>query len=229
MGAPTLTPRPRDKTVRRVLVVDDHEIMRQGLTQLIDQEDDLRVCGEAEDIPEALAQIQKLSPDVAIIDISLKDGSGLELIKDIKVRWPELPVLVLSMHDETFYAERALRAGARGYVSKSEVSSKVVKGLRDILQGGLYVGDKIASKLLRGLVGGTPAKVSPVDRLSDREFEVFGLLGQGLQMREIAARMHLSLKTVEAHREHVKKKLNIESANQLLTYAVQWTQLERGG
>jgi DNA-binding NarL/FixJ family response regulator len=213
---------------KKVLLVDDHEIMRQGLEQLLCQEDDLTVCGQAEDIPGAMDCIRKLSPDVVIADISLKGGSGLDLIKDIQVHWPNLPVLVLSMHDELIYAERVLRAGAKGYVSKSEVSTRVVEGVREVLAGGLYISDAVSRKLLRGLVGKDPGPASPVDALSDREFEVFELIGQGMQMRDIAARLHLSVKTVEAHREHIKKKFDLDSANELLTYAVRWTQLERG-
>ena len=173
--------------------------------------------------------VKKLSPDVAVVDISLKGGSGLDLIKDIKINRPELPVLVLSMHDELFYAERALRAGARGYVSKSEVSAKVVEGLREVLGGGLHVSEDVSSKLIRGVVGKEPSSVSSVDTLSDREFEVFQLIGQGMQIRDIAERLHLSVKTVEAHREHMKRKLDLDTASELLTYAVRWTQLEHGG
>jgi DNA-binding NarL/FixJ family response regulator len=213
----------------RILIVDDHPIMRAGLAQLIGQEDDLTVCGEAEDPARALAAIEKFPPDLAVVDISLKEGSGIELIKDIRVRWPKLPVLVLTMHDESFYAERVLRAGARGYVTKAEASTKVVEGIRQVLAGGVYVSDKIASKMLCRLVGGGPdLDAWPIDRLSDRELEVFELIGQGLQTREIAQRLHLSVKTIEAHREHIKKKLDLDSASELLRYAVQWVEFERG-
>jgi len=214
-------------SAKQVLVVDDHEIMRQGLVQLIEQEGDLAICGQAEDVGGALKAIADSRPDIALVDISLKDSSGIELIKDIRVRWPDMPVLVLSMHDESFYAERVLRAGAKGYVSKSEVSAKVIEGIRKVLAGELYVSEKVVSKILRSTVGKQTSDVAPVDRLSDREFEVFELIGRGLQMREIAARLHLSLKTVEAHRENMKKKLGLDSAGALLTYAVQWIQIER--
>jgi DNA-binding NarL/FixJ family response regulator len=217
--------RPRKK----VLIVDDHQIMRFGLSQLIQEEPDLMVCGEAESPSAALKAVAQTDPDVVIVDISLKDGNGIELIKDIKVRWPDLPILVLSMHEESFYAERVLRAGARGYVTKAEVSARVIEGIRKVLDDGVYVSETIASKMLRKLVGRTSSiDTFPVDRLSDREFQVFELIGQGSQTRQIAERLHLSLRTVEAHREHIKGKLNLESATDLLTYAVQWYQFERG-
>jgi len=212
----------------KVLVVDDHEIMRQGLTQLIGQEADLTVCGEAEDARGAIAAIEKLDPDVTLVDISLKDSSGIELIKDIRARWPNLPVLVLSMHDESFYAERALRAGARGYVTKAEVSAKVVKGIRQVLGGGIYLSSKVSTRILRKLIdGGKAIDVFPLDRLTDREFEVFELIGRGLQTRGIAQRLHVSPKTVDAHREHIKRKLGIANATELLSYAVRWSHFER--
>jgi DNA-binding NarL/FixJ family response regulator len=215
---------------KKVLIVEDHPIMRSGLAQLIGQESDLVVYGEAEDAHGALEAIKEFEPDIAVVDISLKDSSGIELIKDIKIRWPALPVLVLSMHEESFYAERALRAGAMGYVAKAEASMKVVDGIRKVLGGGVYVSDKISSKMLRKLVGGSKdLDVFPIDKLSDREFEVFELIGQGLQTREVADKLHLSVKTVDAHREHIKRKLKLDSATELLKYAVQWVQLERDG
>lgn len=213
---------------KRILIVDDHPIMRQGLAQLIAQEPGLAVCGEAEDAHGALQAIGRLHPDVAIVDIALKEGNGLELIKDIKIRYPELAVLVLSMYDESIYAERCLRAGARGYVTKAEASSRVIEALREVLRGGVYVTQQMASKMLRKLVGGDPNLDSfPMDRLSDREFQVFELIGQGLQGREIAKKLTLSVKTVDAHRENIKKKLDLASATELLIYAVQWVQLDR--
>lgn len=211
-----------------ILVVDDHPIMRAGLAQLIGQEADMTVCCEAEDAHSALKAIEGCQPDLALVDISLREGSGLDLIKDIRARWPKLPVLVLSMHDEAIYAERVLRAGARGYVTKSEVSSKVVEGIRKVLAGEVYVSEKIASKMISSLVGGGELDMFPIDRLTDRELQVLGLIGQGLQTRDIAQRLHLSTKTVDAHREHIKKKLNLDSAAKLVRYAVHWVQFERG-
>lgn len=217
-----------EQTAGKVLIVDDHEIMRQGLKQLIEHEEDLSVCGEAEDVAGAVAAIEETNPDIALIDISLKDSSGIELIKDIRVRWPKLPIMVLSMHDESFYAERVLRAGAKGYVSKSEISGKVIDGIRKVLDGELYISGEVASRMLRKAIGGgSQVDLSPIDRLSDREFEVFELIGDGRQMRDIAKRMHVSLKTVEAHRENIKKKLNLDSASELISYAVQWSQFEK--
>ena len=216
-------------TRKKVLIVDDHPIMRHGLTQLIGEEPDLVVCGEAEDVHGALKAIKRLQPDIAIVDISLKDSNGLELIKDIGARGPKLAVLVLSMHEESIYAERALRAGARGYVMKAEGPVRVIDGIRQVLNGTVYVSERTASKMISKLVGGSfHQSVSPVERLSDREFQVFELIGQGMQTREISARLHLSTKTVEAHREHIKKKLDLDTAAELLKYAVQWVQLERG-
>ncbi len=223
-----MTAKKAKQSRKKVLIVEDHPIMRSGLAQLIGHEPDLMVCGEAEDAHEALAAIEKLEPDIAVVDISLKNSSGIDLIKDIKIRWPKLAVLVLSMHEESFYAERALRAGAMGYVAKAEVSTKVVDGIRQVLSGGVYVSEKITSKMLRKLVGGSKdLDVSPIDRLSDREFEVFELIGQGLQTRQIADKLHLSVKTIDAHRDHIKRKLKLDSATELLKYAVQWVQLER--
>jgi len=223
-------PKKTESRRARVLIVDDHPIVRRGLAQLLGQEADLVVCGEAEDAYGALEAIKKLTPDIVIVDLLLKESSGIGLIKDIKIRWPKLPVLVLTMYDESSYAERALRSGARGFLPKAEAASKVVEGIRQLLGGGVYVSDRIASRMLGKLVGGGPqAEAFPVDRLSDREFQVFELIGQGLETREIAKRLHLSPKTVDAHRAHIKTKLDVDSATGLLKYAVQWTQFERGG
>ncbi len=216
------------KNIHRVLIVDDHQIMRQGLAALVDQEDDLTVCDQAEDIHGALDAIERSRPDIAIIDLSLKECSGLDLIKDVQIRWPDLKIMVLSMHDESFYAERVLRAGAKGYVTKAEVATKVIDGLRAVLAGDIYISQKISEKMLRKMVGGkNKVDMFPLDRLSDREFEVFELIGQGLQSKEVAERLHLSSKTIDAHRDHIKKKLDLDSATGLLTYAVQWVQFER--
>ena len=223
-----MTAKKAQQSRKKVLIVEDHPIMRSGLAQLIGHEPDLMVCGEAEDAHEALAAIEKLEPDIAVVDISLKNSSGIDLIKDIKIRWPKLAVLVLSMHEESFYAERALRAGARGYVAKAEVSAKVIDGIRQVLGGEVYVSEKITSKMLHKLVGGgKDLETFPIDRLSDREFEVFELIGEGLQTREVADKLHLSIKTVDAHRDHIKRKLKLDSATKLLKYAVQWVQMER--
>lgn len=208
----------------RILVVDDHPIVRQGLAQLIDEESDLEVCAQAEDAPEAMSLIKKLEPDFVIVDISLKETSGMELIKDIKAGYPSLAILALSMHDESLYAERSLRAGARGYVMKSEATVKVVDAIRKIMSGRIYVSENIAAKMMNKIVGAQPdVGASAIERLSDRELEVFSLIGQGYGTRKIAERLHLSVKTVETYRAHIKDKLNLADATELLQYAIRWS------
>jgi DNA-binding NarL/FixJ family response regulator len=210
------------KFKRRILIVDDHPIARQGLRLLIESAVDLTVCGEAADADAAMDAVVTLKPDLAIVDLSLHGKPGLELIKDIKARQEDLPMLVLSMHDERLYAERALRAGARGYIMKEEATDKIIQAIRRILAGEIYVSDTIAARVLRQLAhGGNQPLKSSLDLLSDRELEVFQLIGQGKPMREIARILHLSTKTIEAHREHVKEKLNMASSNELLRFAIQ--------
>jgi DNA-binding NarL/FixJ family response regulator len=179
------------------------------------------VCGEADDAHTAMEAIDKTVPDLALVDISLKDTYGIELVKDIKAQHPQVRTLVLSMHDESLYAERALRAGARGYMTKQEASKKVVGAIRQVLGGGIYVSEKMAGVLLGRVAGDKQGDGSPADRLSDRELEIFQLLGEGLAVREIAKRLHVSTKTVEAHRTHIKEKLNIRTSPELLRYAIQ--------
>lgn len=209
---------------KRILLVDDHPLLREGIAQLINQQPDLLVCGEAEDRFGALALLDGARPDLAVVDISLKDQSGLELIKDFKVRAPELLVLVLSMHDEQLYAERALRAGARGYIMKREASHKVLDAIRHILNGGVFVSDKIVASLLNN-VSGQPAKAAPsaLAGLSDRELDVLQLIGQGYSSQEIADRLHISVKTIETHRANLKLKLKLDSSSALLQFAIRWT------
>jgi len=214
----------------RILIVDDHPIVRQGLVQMLGHEADMEACGEAESAAEALKAIAAAAPDAAVVDLSLKDSSGLELLKDIRVRYPRLPVLVLSVYDESMYAERALRAGARGYMMKEEAAEKVVTAIRRILAGQIYLSEAMASRLLHLLVDGRPAAgLSPAERLSDRELEVFQLIGQGFGNTEIARRLHLSPKTVETYRGHIKEKLNLSGATELLQHAIQWAQRLSGG
>lgn len=212
---------------RGVLIVDDHPIVRQGLAQLIDQEADLHVCGQAEDAHQAMRAIRELTPDMVVVDISLKQTSGIELIKDVKVQYPSLPVLTLSMHDEGIYAERALRAGAKGYIMKQEATEKVVTAIRRVLAGEVYVSEGMAAKMVSKLVAG-PAETggSPVDRLSDRELEVFRLIGVGYGTREMAEKLHLSIKTIETYRAHIKEKLDLVDANELLRTAITWVNAE---
>lgn len=208
---------------RKVFVIDDHPIVRQGLIQLINREPDLYVCGEAEDTYEALKAIAMGKPDIAIVDISLKGTDGIELIKNLKTRIAGLPVLVLSIHDEALYAPRALRAGARGYIMKQEATENVLVALRRVLGGGVYLSDRMANKMLVRFVGGErPAQGFLIDRLSDRELEVFRLIGQGHGTRRIAEQLHLSIKTVESYREHIKEKMMLRGANELVQHAVQW-------
>ena len=226
------TTKARHKTRQkaRVLVVDDHPVVRQGLRLLIDHESDLEVCAEAETVADALEAITKHKPDVAVVDLSLRGTSGLELIKDIRVRHADLPVLVLSMSDESVYAERVLRAGARGYLMKEAATDEVLTALRRVLDGGIYLSDAMASRLLAQLVRGVPADGgSPVDRLSDRELEVFGLIGRGLGTGEIARRLHLSPKTIETYRAHIKQKLNLADATELLQHAIYYVRESEGG
>jgi DNA-binding NarL/FixJ family response regulator len=213
---------------KKVFVVDDHPIVRERVAELINQEPDLIVSGEAEDAVQAVKAIAAAAPDIAIVDITLKDTYGIELIKQLKDLHPKLPILVLSMHDESLYGERALRAGAKGYLTKQEASKKVVDAIRRILRGEIFVSDKLAGSLVRKVAGGNDqAGGSPVDVLTDRELEVFQLLGQGLTVREVADRLFVSAKTVEAHREHIKQKLNFKTSSELLRFAIQYTLQEK--
>ena len=219
-----------NKNEKKILIVDDHPIVRRGLTELINQEKDLVVSGQAEDAYQAMEAIRAQKPDMAIIDISLKGTSGLELIKDIKTQYPSLPVLTLSMHDEFLYAERALRAGAKGYIMKQQATEDLIMAIRKVLGGHVYVSDTVGTKMLTSLLGAGPeAGASAVDRLSDRELEVFGLIGLGHGTRQIAERLHLSVKTVETYRAHIKKKLNLANAAELLRYAIQWVNSQSAG
>ena len=219
-----MTP-PSDKNKKRVFLVDDHPLVREWLTNLINQQPDLSVCGESESAPHAIQAIAAIKPDVVIVDISLKDSSGIELIKDLKQSHPEGAVLVLSMHDESHYAERALRAGARGYVMKRETTRKVIEAIRRILEGKLYISDKVAEIMTARFVEGKSAEEgSPVEQLSDRELEVFELLGQGHGTRQIAETLRVSVKTVQAYCARMKEKMNLSSATELLREAIRWNE-----
>jgi len=216
------------KTKRTVFLVDDHPLVREWLINLINQQPDLVVCGEAESGPQALQGISARKPDVAIVDISLKDSSGIELIKDLKCLRPGLSVLVLSMHEESHYAERALRAGAKGYIMKRESTRKVIAAIRQVLEGKLYVSEDLASAMAAQFVQGkTLSAQSPAEVLSDRELEVFELLGQGRGTRLIAERLRVSVKTVQAYCARIKEKLNLASATELLREAVRWYESTR--
>ncbi len=217
----------RSPETHRILIVDDHPIVRQGLAQLIDQEQDLSVCGQAENAHEALSVIENQSPDLAIVDITLRETSGMELIKDLRVRYPDLVVLTLSMHDEAIYAERALRAGAKGYIMKQEATERVTTAIRRVLAGEVYISDDMAAKMVSRMVGRSSDKgASPAERLSDRELEVFRLIGAGYGTREMAEKLTLSIKTIETYRAHIKDKLGFQDANELLRSAIQWVNSE---
>jgi DNA-binding NarL/FixJ family response regulator len=208
---------------KSVFLVDDHPLVREWLTNLINQQPGLRVCGEAESGPPARERILALKPDIAIVDIALKDSSGIELIKDLKQCCPAVAVLVLSMHEESHYAERALRAGARGYIMKRETAKKVVTAIRQVLQGKLYMSESLATAMAAQFVAGKPlAAGSLVEQLSDRELEVFELLGDGRGTRQIAEALNVSIKTVQAYCARIKEKLNLASATELVREAVRW-------
>ncbi|MFQ5989545.1 MAG: response regulator [Candidatus Methylomirabilales bacterium] len=224
----TLKTAVRTKKVKaRIFIVDDHPILRQGLTQLINQEADLSVCGEAEDTHAAFEAIGAVRPDIVIVDISLKNVDGIELIKKIRMRDDKLHILVLSMHDEALYAERALRAGANGYIMKQEAADQVVRAIRRVLGGEIYVSEKMGSKLLQKIVHRRYVGDSPVDTLSDRELEVFRLIGRGYRTRQIAEMLHVSVKTIESYREQIKHKMKLRDATELLQHAIQWVHGER--
>jgi DNA-binding NarL/FixJ family response regulator len=207
---------------RRIMLVDDHPVMRNGLAQLIDQEPDLKVCGQYEDSPGAFSAIASTKPDLAIVDLSLKGGSGLDLVKNIKAAYPHVLILVLSMHDESLYAERVLHAGASGYIMKQEAADQVLSAIRKVLNGGIHLSEGMSSKFVhRMATGKATAGASAMERLSDRELEVFRLIGEGRGTRQIAQHLHLSVKTVESHRAHLKEKLNLTTANELVLLAIQ--------
>ena len=208
---------------RRIFIVDDHPLVRDGLANLINQQPDLMVCGQAEDAAQTLAGIGVSRAELALIDISLKTASGLELVKDLKIHHPDVALIVLSMHDEMLYAERAIRAGARGYVMKRETTKEVLTAIRRVLQGDVYVSERVVNLMARRL--GSPRKTaatSPVEQLSDRELEIFRLLGQGRTTSQIAADLHLSLKTVQAYCARAKEKFGVDSLAELLRAAIRW-------
>jgi len=207
----------------RVLIVDDHPMMRYGIVRLIEQEPDLVVCGEAENASRALAAVRALKPQVILADLTMPGGEGLEFIKDVRSLHPEIAVLVVSMHDEALYAERALRAGARGYIMKNEGGEKLVEAIRQVLQGKTYVSENMSGKVLE-IFSGRRRRTddTTIGKLTDREFEVFRLLGQGLTTREIGQQLRLGTKTVETHRLHIREKLGLKSGPALIKYAVRW-------
>lgn len=217
--------RPR----RKILIVDDHPIFREGLTQSIERQTDLAVCGEAEDAPAASQAVAKLHPDLVIVDITLPGKSGLELIKDLHAAYPDLALLAVSMHDESLYAARILRAGARGYIMKQETPPTLLQAIRQVLDGKIYVSEKMSAQILESYYSAhRPAThTSPIEQLSDREFEIFHLVGQGRKNEEIAEQLHLSAKTVSVHQGNIRRKLNLESASDLIRFAMRWEDARR--
>jgi DNA-binding NarL/FixJ family response regulator len=215
---------------KRIFIVDDHPMMRQGLGQLIGAESDLTICGEAENAERALDAINSSKPDLVLADISLPGKNGLELIKDFQALQPGLPVLVISMHDESLYAGRVLRAGGRGYIMKQEGGKKLMQAIRQVLEGKIYVSEKMSAEILETFSGrraGTES--SPVEKLTDREFEVFQFIGQGKGTRDIAQKLHLSVKTVEVHRANIKAKLKLQTVSELIRFAVRWSESQGAG
>jgi DNA-binding NarL/FixJ family response regulator len=208
----------------RVLLIDDHPIVRQGLALLIDREPDLSVCGEADGAHSAFHAITTLRPDIVVLDISLSGPDGLDVLKEIRTKDSSLPVLILSMHDESIYAERAMRAGANGYIMKQEATEKVLVAIRRILQGEVYLSDRLTNTMLQQYVrGNAPTRKSPLVNLTDRELEVFRLIGEGHGTRQIADELHLSVKTIESYQAHIKEKLSLRNARELVQHAIEWT------
>lgn len=220
---PNGAPAAGKRRVRRVLIVDDHPIVRQGLRRIMDNEEDLSVCGEAETVRDARVAIKELSPDVMIADISLKQGDGIELVRDVRAHHAHLPILVLSMHDETIYAERMLAAGANGYIMKQAASDQFLIALRRVLDGGIYVSEAVGNNMIQKFAaGGSYISANPIDRLSNRELQILHMIGKGMSTRETAQSLNLSIKTVESHRQRIKRKLNLATGTQLVQYAVNW-------
>lgn len=214
----------------KIVLVDDHPLVREWLANLINQQDDLQICGEAANAAAALELIGDTKPSIVIVDISLEGGSGIELIKNIKAVHSGVMVIVLSMHDETLYAERALRAGARGYIMKREATKKVLQGIRSVLEGKLFVSDRMNAMMAERFVERKPHVTgSPIEELSDRELEVFQLMGRGLNTRQIADELHISFKTVQAFHARIKDKLNLANATELLREAIRWHDSRKDG
>jgi DNA-binding NarL/FixJ family response regulator len=215
---------------KQILIVDDHPMMRQGLGQLISAESDLAICGEANNAENALDLINTVKPDLVLVDISLPGKNGLELIKDFQALQPGLHVLVISMHDESLFAERVLRAGGRGYIMKQEGGKKLMQAIRQVLEGKIYVSEKMSSNILEMFSGRRAgAESSPLEKLTDREFEIFQLISQGKSTRDIAEKLHLSVKTVDVHRANVKAKLKLTSASELVRFAARWSESQGNG
>jgi len=217
------TARPAARRAR-ILLVDDHPLVRERLAEIINQEPDLMVCGEAQDRAGALAAMAAHRPELAIINLALKDSDGLELIKDIRLQWPNVLMLVVSMYEESLYAERVIRAGARGYVTKQEATRDILSAIRRVLSGRVYLNENISARIIDRLADrSVPGAATPAEMLADRELQVFELLGRGLAVNEIARRLRIATKTVDTYRRRIREKLNLQTSSQLLQHAISWT------
>lgn len=210
--------------MKQILLIDDHPVMRLGLAALIRAEKDLRVWGEAGTAGEAMSLCEDACPDLATVDLTLPDKNGLELIKDLRARHPNLNFLVVSMHDEMMYAERVLRAGAKGYIMKQEAPEKLISAIRLILRGDVFLSSGVAARILKRFADAGGRAASPIERLTDRELEVFQLIGEGKGSREIAGMLHISVRTVDAHRAHIKEKLELRDSTELVHHAIRWVE-----
>jgi DNA-binding NarL/FixJ family response regulator len=220
-ASPQVTGRNRKRS--RILLVDDHPLVRERLAEVINREPDLIVCAEAEDRHQAIETIRIRKPNLIIVDITLKNSDGVELIKDIHARWPGLLMLVVSMHDESLYAERVLRAGARGYITKQEATRSILRAIRRVLEGQIFLSENISSQIIGRLMDSAPGQATePVESLADRELQVFELTGRGLNTRQIAERLHIGVKTVETYRHRIREKLKLEHPTDLLRAAITW-------
>lgn len=212
------------KNKLRIYIVDDHRIVLDGLESLLNREEDMMVCGVSEDAAEAISNFDKLNPDVAIIDIGLRKSiNGIELTRAIHARYPDIKCLVLSQSDEEIYSERAIRAGALGYVMKSEATKTLVSAIRHIMKGGIYLSENMKSKILMDVLHNRPGKTGPLDMLSDRELEIFMLMGEGYKASDIAKKLQVSVKTIDTHRFHIKEKFNLRSVSDVMKYAIEWS------
>lgn len=228
--APPAAPAPAAAARKRILLVDDHPFMRAGLAGLIDRQPDMMVCCEAGSPAEAFQQLHRHKPDLVLTDLTMPGRSGLEFIKDLRAAEPALAILVISMHDEAVHAERALRAGARGYIMKEAGGENLLAAIRQVLRGEVYVSPRMSARILEGLSGARPrGSSSPIEQLTDREFEVFQLIGQGKSTRDIAEQLHLSPKTVDVHRSHIKEKLDLKDVTSLIRHAVRWVETQGRG
>ncbi len=218
-----------EKQQKRIFLVDDHPLIRSGLAQIIEEEPDLTICGQAKNAAEAMKGVKDSAPDLVVVDLSLEGSNGIELIKNLKALYPDLEFMMFSMHDERVFAQRALRAGARAFVMKHESKDTIKTAIRRALSGNIYVSERVSEQLLHQIVSGTASdKGSPVDKLTDRELEVIQLIGKRLSTREVPKALTVSVKTVESHRAHIKEKLELSSGNELVKFAIQWVEHEHG-